>query len=180
MDQARVARLIGAVFGLVFVLVNAGAAPGAWGWLLRLAGVAGFVAVLVRLRTAPERSVRPRPGAIRVYWACVAAEVVAIVVGVRLLASQGHGELGVALVAAVVGMHFVPFAWAFAEPSFAVLGAALLVLGIAGAVVGTAAGSEAAVALVAGVGSGLALLGYGARDLGSSRRRGNARRPGAV
>lgn len=169
MSSGRIAAMIGAVFGLVFVLVNAGAAGAPWGLLLRVLGVVLFVAVVVRLVRAPDVPVRPRGSALRVYWACVAAEVLAIVVGTRLLAGQGLGEYGVAWVAAVVGLHFLPFARAFRLPSFRWLGLGLVALGALGALAGALGGGETAVALVSGVGSGLLLTGWAAVPMGGAR-----------
>lgn len=165
MTSTAIARMIGATFGLVFVLVNAGTAGSPWSWLMRVAGVVVFVAVLARIRRLGEVTVEPRDNAIRVYWSCVLLEVAALLLGTRLLAANGHGEYGVALVAVVVGVHFLPLAWAFRQPAFHPLGVVLVALGVAGALVGLLGGGETGIALVAGVGSGLALLGYAAAPL---------------
>lgn len=162
MDSALAARLIGACFGLVFVVVNASAVPAPWSWVLRALGVAGMVVVLLRLRTPSRTTLQPRPSAIRVYWTSVLVEVVALVVGTRLLAGTGHGEYGVAWVAFVVGVHFCPFAWAFRLSTFLPLGVALVVLAAAGATLGLLGAGTVWVAAVAGVGSGLALLVFAA------------------
>ncbi|MCL2614942.1 MAG: hypothetical protein FWD95_17140 [Nocardioidaceae bacterium] len=162
MTSSLVARLIGAVFGLVFVAVNAGAANGPWSWVLRVLGLSLFVGVLLRLRDLGEVTVQPRARAIPIYWTSVLLEVAALLVGTRLLSSHGHGTYGVALVAVVVGIHFLPFAWAFRQRAFLPLGIGLILLGAAGVAAGLLGAPGVIVALLSGVGSGLALLLYAA------------------
>lgn len=60
----------------------------------------------------------PSRRALLVYGGCVVGELVLIAAGSRLLAGLGHAELRPALIAGVVGLHFVPFAWAFGERMF--------------------------------------------------------------
>lgn len=160
MSSTRTARTIGAVFGLVFVLVNSGVVGAPWSWGLRVLAAVALVAVVVRSRGRADVPVEPRPSALRVYWASVALEVVALSLGSRLLADQGHADYGVAWVALVVGFHFLPFAWAFRTPSFLPLGLLLMALGAAGLALGLAGAGAAAVAVCAGVGSGFVLLGW--------------------
>lgn len=162
MSSTLTARVIGAFFGLAFVLINASAAPTPWSWVLRVLGIAAFVGAVLRLRRLGEITVRPRPSAIRIYWASVILEAAALVLGTRLLADGGHGAYGVAWVAFVVGVHFLPFAWAFRQPAFRPLGLALIVLAVVGAVTGLLGAGKMGVALVAGVGAGLALLTFAA------------------
>jgi hypothetical protein len=164
------ARLIGAVFGLLFILVNAGTAGSPWSWIIRGAGVVAAAAVGWTLARRPEVVLAPRSSAIRVYWWCVLAEVVALFAGTRLLDAGGHGEYGVAWVAFIVGLHFLPFSWAWRHPEFIELGFALMTLATIGAVLGLVGAGDASIALVAGVGSGTALLGHAAVG-------GRARRP---
>lgn len=160
MDSTYAARLIGAVFGVVFVVVNAGAAAGPWPWVIRALGVAGFAGVLLRIGRAGEARIEPRREAIAVYWASVVIEIAAIVVGSRLLSTHGHGEYGVALVAFVVGVHFLPFSWAFRQRGFASRGLTLMALAAIGAALGLLGAGDVAIAMVAGVASGLALMIY--------------------
>ena len=108
---------------------------------------------------------------IGVYLLCVVAELVLIGVGTRWLTAMDRVELRPALIAFVVGMHFLPFAWAFRERMFYVLGASLIFLGGAGLLINERTG-----ALAAAVGSGLImpslLLAYsfGAFAQGRERR----------
>ncbi|CAN5603174.1 hypothetical protein BH11ACT8_BH11ACT8_11930 [soil metagenome] len=173
MSSTTIARTIGATFGLVFVLVNAGTVDTPWSWVLRALGVVAFAGVMWRAWSHADVAVQPRPSALRVYWASVALEVVALIAGTRLLAAHGHGEYGVAWVAFVVGFHFLPFAWAFRVPSFLGLGLVLMALGVLGAVLGLAGAGDGAIAVAAGVGSGFVLVawaaGPGATGSASSR-----------
>lgn len=158
MSSTLTARFIGACFGLAFVLANASDVPAPLSWLIRALGVVLFVGVCVRLRSAGEVRVQPRRSAIGVYWTSVVLEVAALVVGTRILATHGQGEYGVAWTAFIVGVHFVPFAWAFRQPAFRPLAVTLIALGVAGAAVGLVGGGGTGIAVVAGLGSGLALL----------------------
>jgi hypothetical protein len=160
MNSTLIARLIGATFGLVFVLVNAGNAVAPWSWILRVLGAVAFAGVILRIRRMGETEVEPRREAIGVYWLSVFFEVVVIVVGVRLLAANDRAEYGVALVAFVVGVHFLPFSWAFNQPAFLPLGLTLMILGSIGALLGLTGAGQAAIALTAGVASGFALMSY--------------------
>lgn len=123
--------MIGAVGGLVFVLVNAGPLPGATLW--RVLGVAAFVAALVLVARSRVVSPAPSPGALRVYGLSVTAMVLAIVAGANVLTrAVDWPELVLCWVVIVVGAHFVPFARAFSAPVFLMLGWALVVIGISG------------------------------------------------
>lgn len=123
--------------------------------------------------------VRPRPlgpfvppgrGRIAVYLLCVVAELALIALGSRWLETQGAPFLRPALIAAVVGLHFLPFGWAFAERMFLVLGSALLVCGVAGLLLGTADAASGA-ATLSGVVMAVTLLAY---SLGAFARRGRS------
>jgi hypothetical protein len=158
-DPRRWGALIGVAGGLVFGL---GYGP-PLGVVVRL--VAGVLAVGLALLALWHLYVRPTSlGVLRepsrtalvVYGACVLGELAAIAAGSRLLSSLGRAELRPALIATVVGLHFLPFAWAFGERVFSQLGAALLVLGAAGLVVGATGVAHAAEA--AAVLSGLVML----------------------
>lgn len=138
--------LIGAVSGLVFVLVNAGGTS--WATGLRVAAALSFVAVgwfsVVRVWTPVDPGPPPGPAAVRTYWRCVLAEVVALPLGSTLINRVLHRpELTLPWVVAVVGAHFLPFARAFRARIFAVLGAALLATAVVGGVVSLRVGAVA-------------------------------------
>ena len=151
---------MGAIFGLVFVLVNAGELPGPADLLVRALGIAAFVAVAVLLfridDEAPQHEAQP--GAWQVYRIAVVAEVIALVGGAQLLNRTGHSDLSLPWVVTVVGVHFLPLGWAFRAPFFHVLGLVLVALGAVGGALALADVDRAVVALVSGVGAGVALL----------------------
>ncbi|MCU1633450.1 MAG: hypothetical protein JWM61_2102 [Micrococcaceae bacterium] len=96
--------------------------------------------------------VPPRGWRIGVYILCVVMEFTLIAAGGRWLESVGELELRPALIALTVGLHFLPFAWAFKERMFYTLGGILAFLGGLGLIVATQAS-----ALGAAVGSGLVM-----------------------
>lgn len=154
MDGRRLGSLVGATGGLAFVLLNAGDLTAAW--LLRLLGVVLAVAVVACVVLLPAEPPPPvdRRG-IRLYGASVTLMVLAILVGARVLDASGHASWARAWVVLVVGLHFLPFARAFAQPLFTWLGAVLAALGVLGlALAPTVDAAPAAVA----VGAGYALL----------------------
>ena len=89
----------------------------------------------------------------------VAFEVVLLPVGVNVLIRMDHRELTVPWVVLVVGIHFLPFARAFRSPVFHALGLVLIGLAAVGGCLAVLVGPDAG-ALTAGVGSGIALLGF--------------------
>lgn len=140
-DPRRWGALIGVVGGLVFVF---GYGPPLGLAVHVTAATVGVVLALVALvflyvRTSALGAFRePRRTALLIYGGCVLGELAVIAVGSRLLANLGRADLRPALIAGVVGLHFLPFAWAFGERMFYRLGLGLLVLGSAGLVVGWA------------------------------------------
>jgi hypothetical protein len=158
-DPRRWGGLIGLVGGSVFV----SSAPALGPVAAALAVAAAAVGVLAALHAHYVRPVplgplvRPRRSALAVYGGCVLGQVALIVVGSRALATAGLGQLQPALVVAAVGLHFVPFAWAFQERVFLLLGWSLAAIGAAGLVAGLLgvplAGDAAAVL------AGLAMIG---------------------
>ncbi|SFW81894.1 hypothetical protein [Amycolatopsis australiensis] len=167
MRQQFLGALIGAAFGTVFVLVNAGPpVPAALGWVLRAFAVLALAAVVVLgLRAGGRPTLEGRPMFGPGYRVIVAAEVVLLVVGffvLRLL--DAPVQANVAWIATIVGVHFVALASAWQTRSILVVGVVLTVLGVAGlALLGSA---PAWVPFVSGVLSGVTLLGgslYGVR-----------------
>ncbi|MDQ6648816.1 MAG: hypothetical protein M3Z02_01655 [Actinomycetota bacterium] len=122
-------------------------------WVVGLVGVtAALFAHYIRpVRLGPIA--RPRPLALATYCGCVVGELALIAVGSRTLTSAGHAELRPALIAAVVGLHFLPFAWAFRERLFLCLGGAVTVIGTVGLMAGALGVVHAAdaMAVVAGL-----------------------------
>jgi len=126
------------------------------------AWTAGVVLVLAALSAhyvwpvALGPMARPSRLALATYLACVAGELALINLGSRALTAAAAGELRPALIAAVVGLHFIPFAWAFHERMFGWLGGLVCVLGGTGLLAGAMGVAHAADA--AAVLSGLVML----------------------
>ena len=155
LQGAQLGSVVGVVGGLVFVLVNAGPLPASPAWRgLAVASAAAVVALLV-VRPAPA-PVEPSTGALRVYLVSVGAMVLAIPVGAAVLNGLDRPGLVLPWVVLVVGLHFVPFARAFAAPVFSVLGAVLVLVAVVGAGAALAGADHAGAAT--GVAAGLALL----------------------
>ncbi len=157
----RLGSLIGAVGGLLFVLLNAGPLGSPTSTALRLAGAVGFVVAVwyavIRTRSwTPD----PRPGtaALRIYWLCVIGEALAIPIGVLVLVRLNQPTLTPAWVVLVVGAHFLPFARAFRVPLFTLLAWSLIVVAVIGGLV-TAMGAARG-ATTAGVIAGFLLLAF--------------------
>ncbi len=161
--QRMTGLLVGAVFGAVFVVVNAHAPlNGVVATFLRVAACLAAAAVAAMwFTTARGRRAREGGGGAmfgRGYLAVVAAEVLLLFGGLRVLAAWGRPEqVNVAWIAVVVGVHFVALAPIWRTWDIAVPGVLLAGLGAAGFVMaGTAAVGW--VPFVSGVLSGVTLL----------------------
>lgn len=174
----RAGSLIGAVFGLIYLEVNAGPLPALAALLLRIGGLAAFAAVLLALVRGRPRTAREQPASDsppsgpnalfgRSYWLVVAAEAAALVAGLALLGGPLHTPgAGVAWVSFVVGMHFLPLAAIFGVRLFAWLGVAIAACGAAGLALAATAAPDAPIAVVSGIVPGALLLAsawYGTR-----------------
>ncbi len=134
-DPRRWGSVIGLVGGMVFIsgyssVLGSLVSTSAW-----LIGVGLFAAALFAHYIRPVSLgplERPRPAALAVYAACVVAELALINIGSRALASADLTDLRPALIATVVGLHFIPFAWAFAERMFYWLGGCVAAVGVIG------------------------------------------------
>ena len=164
MTANRLGLLIGAVFGTIYVVVNAGALGAPAGPLLQVVGVAALVGLLVvmfRSRPAPPAAAAGNAvGFGRWYWVVVAAEVVAFFAGTAVL--RGPLALPLAIlpwITFVVGVHFLGLAKVWSAPSLMWLGAGLAACGVIGLLVAVIGAGEAVVAVIAGVAPGLLLLG---------------------
>lgn len=165
MNGERIGALVGAIGGLVFVLVNAGGLPGPAPLIARCLGVAAFAFVVwyAVLRPRPGRAEAgpPTRGAMRLYWICVGAMGLAIPLGAAAINNVlDTPELTVCWVVLVVGAHFLPFAKAFDAPVFTPLAWTLIGLAVIGGALTLALAVQAAAwtAVLAGA----ALLGFSA------------------
>ncbi|WP_345695984.1 hypothetical protein [Kitasatospora terrestris] len=163
MHKNQIGRLIGAVFGLVFVLANAGAFPTAVAVPLRVLAILVFLKLFTGMRrkgaapTEPDGTSDQTFG--RGYRLAVAAEVLVGAGGLFVLARVLHvPEAAVGWIALVVGLHFFGLAVAWRMPAVHVLAAALTVCGAAGLALAGADAPHAAVAAVSGIAPGVLLL----------------------
>ena len=165
MPGKKVGSVIAAVFGLVYVPVNAGPLPATMRLTLRVLAAIAFVAVLVaifRSHPSQDRGGQERRVFGRGYWLVVAAEFVALYLGVRVLSGPLDApEAGVAWVSLVVGVHFFALAVVLGQPFFRWLGAVITTCGVAGLVLAATGAPEATIALISGVLPGAILLGFG-------------------
>lgn len=136
--------LIGAGGSTAFVLVNRGGLPGAWSWLALAAWVLalGFFvwSVLLRRRMLIDPG-PPHHAAGLVYVGGILGMLAIIAVGRLILERVDRPELQPAVVVLAVGLHFIPFAWAFRASIFRRIGWSVSVLGVLGLVLGVAAGA---------------------------------------
>ncbi len=166
MTPEKLGSVIGAVFGLVFVLANTGSLPSGVALTLRVLGGVAFLAVLLAVRRpAVSRAATPAgSGFGRGYWLVVGLEVVAIFGGLALLNGPlDTPQAAVAWISFVVGVHFLALAVVWRQRLFTVLGAALAVCGLAGLGLAVGGAPEAAVDTVGGVLPGAVLLGFALR-----------------
>lgn len=178
MTPEKLGSLIGGVFGLVFVLVNTASVPTGFAVLLRVLGVVAFVAVLVAAGRTGRSMVAPHAsgGFGREYWLVVAAEVLAIALGLALLNGPlDTPQAAVAWISFVVGAHFLALAVVWKQSLFHWLGAALLLCGALGLVLAATGSDTSAIDLMGGVLPGAILLGFGlwgsTRGIGSQPTR---------
>lgn len=162
----RLGSLIGGIFGLIYVEVNAGPLPEPWRTALRVAAGVAFAGLIIVLALAggthPPAGRGANGGFGSRYWLVVAGELAAIPAGAALLnGPAGLPDAVVAWVSVVVGVHFVVLAAIWRLRLFRRLGAAIVLCGIAGL---TAAGAGATAAVIAGTGGvlpGVLLLAAG-------------------
>jgi hypothetical protein len=155
--------LIGAVFGLIYLLVNSGSLPSDAAIPLRSIGVVAFIVVLVAVAraSADAQPTGPRgfgPG----YWPIVAGEAVALAVGLSLINGPlGVSKAAVGWVSFIVGAHFVALAVVFEERLYLWLGVAIGSCGLAGLGMAALGTGPAPIAAVSGVIPGCVLLASG-------------------
>ena len=155
-DPRRGGSLAGLAGGLIFIGTYStvfGTTVAAVAWA---AGVLLVLAAVFALYVRPVSLgpfARPRTSALLVYGACVVGELLLIGRGSEVLRAAGEGALRPSLIAGVVGLHFIPFAWAFGETMFFWLGGSLTALGVVGLAAGAAGVPHAAeaLAMVAGL-----------------------------
>jgi hypothetical protein len=158
----RLGSAISALFGLVYVEVNAGSLPATVMLILRILGAAAFLFVVTKLwLEAPQRATPPERGEEGFgsrYWLIVALEAAGIVVGSALLRRVGLGAATVAWVSVVVGVHFLALAAVWRMSLLRRLGVAIALCGTAAIAAAEAGAAHGWVAGVGGVLPGALLL----------------------
>jgi hypothetical protein len=173
LGRRQLGSLIGAIFGLVYLLVNASALPPSTVTPVRVLAAIAFVFVLGaigRRRGRSERTARAGfgPG----YWLVVAGEVIALVAGLVVINRAFHApQASVAWVSLVVGVHFLAFAAVFRERLFSWLGAAIGVCGLVGLGLAAAGAGRSLMAILSGIVPGVLLLASAWWGVGSARTR---------
>jgi hypothetical protein len=157
-DPRRLGAMVGLAGAVVFVYSYTPVLDDQLSTVARVLVVLMVIAGLVLLFAIPQwlgEFVVPTTAAVLVYGVCVLGELLAIRRGSMALSDHGSIAARPALIATAVGVHFLPFAWAFREHMFYWLGGTLLVLGLAGG--GAALAGLDMAAPVAAVLSGLAM-----------------------
>ncbi|MGU3431879.1 hypothetical protein ACNHUS_02575 [Actinomycetes bacterium M1A6_2h] len=162
MPKEKLGSLIGAVFGLIFVLVNTDSLPSPIARVLRILAVAAVVAVLVAIRRVPAAPpTSGRAFSDRNYLVTVALEAVALFGGVAIINGPlATPDAAVAWISLVVGLHFLGLAAAWKLRFYHVLAAAMAPCGIIGLVIAFGGGPTAAVDVIGAVIPGALLLGF--------------------
>ena len=175
-EGAEIGALIGAGFGLLFLIINSTQFSSLGRTVVLVLGIVTFAGIAVfavrglmqqrrvaaaeepqPVRTA-ERDRRQPPFG-RAYWIIVAIEAIALFAGARLLSALGHPELGVAWVAVVVGTHFYALGRVFGLDRFHALATVVTLCGIGGFIAFFAA-APAFIPVISGIISGLTLLAF--------------------
>ncbi|WP_405496011.1 hypothetical protein [Streptomyces sp. NBC_00096] len=177
MRSHQTARLVGALFGLVFIVANAGALPAGVGVPLRGLAIAAVLVLFFGIRrlrgVAAEGDAADLPGDAgdagadtaprrfgRGYRLVVAAEVVAGLGGLLALNPVLHvPDASVPWIALVVGAHFFGLAAVWSMPSLNRLAAALSLCGALGLVMAAAGLGLPVIAAVSGITPGVLLMG---------------------
>ncbi|MBT2482864.1 hypothetical protein [Streptomyces sp. ISL-94] len=175
MTSNQTGWLIGAIFGLAFIQVNAGALPQAVGIPLRVLAIAAFIRLFIALRRARTATATAGEGRAprtfgRGYLLVVAAEVVAGLAGLVLINRVLHTpDATVGWIALVVGLHFFGLAAVWHMPSLRWLAAAMSTCGAAGLALAASGSPTAVIATVAGITPGALLLGAVWRNVSAAK-----------
>jgi hypothetical protein len=168
-----IGSLLGAVGGLAFIQAGAGALPADVEIAARGAGLLAFLLVLRALhqRQGAASGAGRSPRALsRGYGIVVGAEVLGIVVGLRLLNGPvDTPQAAPAWIAFVVGTHFVALALLLRQPGLTWLGHGVTACGAAGLTAAFLGGSDPLLAVVAGLAPGALLLAAAGRAAVRSR-----------
>ena len=189
-NGARVGALIGAVGGVLFVVLNAWPLGEPWTNVAIGIGVAWFLWDLRAIMRVPEDpdAVRPDARQMQAFWIVVALEVILIIGGTQLaIRVLEIPSASLPWVATVLGVHWLVFRMVFRQEVFLWLGCFTLTCGVVGLMVAFTgvAGSDAlaATAIASGLIVGAVMLVAVGIDAGRRResiimRRARRRPPG--
>jgi hypothetical protein len=149
------------LFGLAWWLVGASAAHGtAKSVLITLGPVAAAGILAAGWRRAPRSSAGPAWGEVRRRFNLInATQWVAIIVAIGAADIAGVPSWIPALIAIIVGIHFLPLATLFDLPAYRVTAGLLIAIGAAGLTLGIADATPATLQSVVGLSAGLTLWG---------------------
>ena len=172
-NGASIGALVGAVGGLLFVVINAGPLGSPWTAPVIVLGVLAFAFVVWDILRVPEDPdlVQPDSRQLQAFGITVGLEVLAIVGGAQLLIRVADKpEASLPWVAVVLGVHWLVFHRVFGREIFVWLGWLTLGCGVTGLMVAlTDVGEPWTVPLISGVLTGAVMLGCVGVD--ASRRR---------
>lgn len=158
----RIGSTIAAIFGLVYIEVNAGSLPATVALIARVFGAAGFLLVLLGLwREGPDPPIETDAGGEGFgpgYWRIVVLEAVGIVAGSAVIRAVGLGSATVAWVSVVVGIHFFGLAAVWRMRFFQRLGTAIALCGAVAIILAAAGAGHGWVAGIGAVLPGALLL----------------------
>jgi hypothetical protein len=176
-NGARVGALIGAVGGVLFVVLNAWPLGEPWANVAIGVGVAWFLWDLRAIMRVPEDpdAVRPDARQMQAFWIVVVLEVILIIGGTQLaIRVLDIPAASLPWVATVLGVHWLVFRMVFQQDVFLWLGCFTLSCGVVGLMVALTgvAGSDvlAATAIASGLIVGAFMLGAVGIDAGRRRR----------
>ena len=159
--------MVGASFGLVFVILNT-ERLGSAGRLIAIAvAVLAMALVLASfVRTLRQgKPERPENQSARGYLVIVAVEVVALFGGLAVV-NKVEPSATTPWIALVVGLHFVAFSiwWLRGQREMLAIGLLMVALAVDGGILAFTQDDRPLVALISGFGSGLVLLGSAVRS----------------
>lgn len=165
-NTTDIGHVVGAVFGLVFVIANTGSLDELVRTVATVAACLAFafvvIAFIAAIRSGVRASTEHGERLERRYLLIVAVETVVLFGGLAILRPI-EPAVTLGWIALVVGLHFIPFVslWPRGRAQFYVLAATLTMLGVLGLVFAFTTHDAQLVALVSGGGSGVALLTLG-------------------
>lgn len=158
-----VGHLIGASFGVVFIVRNGGLLGGPAQLIASVLAAIAVTVVLIAFIATIRRGERPPardlPRSHVAFWVIVALEVVLLFGGLALL-NVIEPAANVGWIALIVGLHFLAFTlwWIPGQRELVVIGAIMVALGVAGLAIAFSTHDVALVEFVSGFWSGVVLV----------------------